>query len=62
MGSKISEFLNFIKSDEGELGSAGEQPNRNSQTDWNGQGGELAFSPYFQGHSCHWIPSKTHHI
>ena len=31
-------YTNFVKSDKAELGSAGEQPNRNNLTDWNGQG------------------------
>ena len=45
-------YTNFVRSDEAELGSAGEQPNRNNLTDWNGQG-EFN-SPLFQNHSYHY--------
>jgi hypothetical protein len=38
----------FVLSSEAELVSAEEQPNRNSLTDWNGQGREdVLSSPFF---------------
>ena len=45
-------YTNFVKSGKAELGSAGEQPNRNNLTDWNGQG-EFN-SPLFKNHSYHY--------
>ncbi|MEI6533687.1 MAG: hypothetical protein WCO06_07690 [Candidatus Roizmanbacteria bacterium] len=46
---------------EAELGSAGEQPNRNILADWNGQRG--IFSPSFFGVISFWLcmPKKTPH-
>ena len=34
----IINYSTFTTSDKADLGSAGEQPNRNNLTDWNGQG------------------------
>lgn len=53
--------INFVMTDEAETGSAGEQPVRNSLSDWNGQGvGELPTS------NINYIPVnyalKTHFV